>query len=119
MFHCEMSFPYMLLRLRYLLGACVVAAFLTYVSLLAAGRGVTLCENLGTPIYCDVLAYGFPFPYLADSRAFSPTGSVGRDPLSILIGEDDILWAELCKSFLFWLFVVLVGILILRRSRRD
>ena len=47
----------------------------------------------------------------------SPVGSVARDPLSILIGEDDILWARLGLSGLFWWLVAAVGNLAWRRWR--
>lgn len=87
---------------------CLIAAALTYLSLLVPGRATVVCGNLGTPIYCPVLAYGFPLPFLADSRSTSPTGSVARDPLSILIAQDDVLWARLGLSALFWMAVVTV-----------
>jgi hypothetical protein len=56
-----------------------------------------------------VLAYGFPLPFIADSQARSPVGSVARDPLSLVIGEDDVLWPRLGLSTLFWLLAVVVG----------
>ena len=55
--------------------------------------------------------------FLADSQSVSPVGSVARDPLSILIGEDDILWARLGLSGLFWWLVAAVGNLAWRRWR--
>ena len=70
--------------------ASMLAATLTYVSLAVPGRVSAVCANVGKPIYCPVLAYGFPLPFLADSQGISPVGSVARDPLSVLIGEDDI-----------------------------
>lgn len=88
--------------------SCLIAAALTYLSLVVPGRVIAVCGNLGTPIYCPVLAYGFPLPFLADSRSTSPTGSVARDPLSIVIGQDDVLWAPLGLSALFWMAVVMV-----------
>lgn len=50
----------------------VGAAALTYLSLMVPGHVTAVCGNLGTPIYCSVLAYGFPLPFLADSQAISP-----------------------------------------------
>lgn len=88
--------------------SCLIAAALTYLSLVVPGRVTAVCGNLGTPIYCPVLAYGFPLPFLADSRSTSPTGSVARDPLSILIGQDDVIWERLGLSALFWVVVVTV-----------
>jgi hypothetical protein len=99
---------------------CVFAAALTYCSLAVPGRASVVCADLGTPIYCPVLAYGFPLPFLADSQAVSPVGSVARDPLSLLIGLDDILWPRLGLTSLFWLLVAVAGRLAwLRRRRRQ
>jgi len=47
----------------------------------------------------------------------SPVGSVARDPLSILIGQDDILWARLGLTSLFWWLVAANGGLAWRRRR--
>jgi hypothetical protein len=95
--------------------ALTATLLLTYLSLLVPGRVTAVCANLGVPEYCPVLAYGFPLPFLADSQGISPVGSVARDPLSLLIGEDDLLWARLAISAGFWLLVVLIGGLALRR----
>lgn len=93
------------------------AAVLTYASLLVPGSVIALCSNVVEPIYCPVLAYGFPLPFLADSQAVSPVGSVTRDPLSLLTGVDDLLWGRLALSSLFWLSIVLAGGMLCRRLR--
>lgn len=86
---------------------CFVSAVaLTYLSLVVPGHVTAVCGDLGTPIYCSVLAYGFPLPFLADSQAISPVGSVARDPLSIATGMDDLLWPQLGLAFLFWMLAV-------------
>lgn len=89
--------------------ASVTAAALTYCSLLVPGRVNAVCSDLGTPVYCPVLAYGFPLPFVADSQAISPVGSVARDPLALLVGMDDVLWPRLTLTTLFWLLAVLLG----------
>ena len=89
--------------------ACVAAATLTYVSLIVPGSVIALCGNVGTPIYCPVLAYGFPLPYIADNQAVSPVGSVATGPLSLLIGLDDVLWTRLGLTFSFWLLASVGG----------
>jgi hypothetical protein len=89
--------------------SCVIAAALTYVSLAVPGRVSAVCGNLGTPVYCPVLAYGFPLPFIADSQSVSPVGSVARDPLSLGIGLDDVLWPRLSLSALFWLLAVVAA----------
>jgi hypothetical protein len=109
----------MFLHVKKIIAACAVAAGLTYLSLMVPGRGFTVCGNLGTPIYCPVLAYGFPLPFIADSQGLSPTGSVARDPLSLLIGEDDVLWPQLGLSTSFWLLVVVISRMAWRRWRRQ
>jgi hypothetical protein len=91
------------------LAACLLAAALTYASLAVPGSVSAICANLGTPTYCPVLAYGFPLPFIADSQAVSPVGSVTRDPLSLLTGLDEVLWPQLAITSLFWLFVVVTG----------
>jgi hypothetical protein len=88
----------------------MMAAALTYLSLLVPGHVTAVCGNLGTPIYCPVLAYGFPLPFLADSRSTSPVGSVARDPLSILAGVDDLLLPQVGLAFLFWMLVKAIGV---------
>ncbi|USX16516.1 hypothetical protein NHH88_12325 [Oxalobacteraceae bacterium OTU3CAMAD1] len=97
------------MRIKMTVVACVSAAALTYCSLLVPGRVSAVCSNLGTPVYCPVIAYGFPLPFVADSQSISPVGSVARDPLSLLIGEDEVLWPQLMLTALFWLFVVVTG----------
>lgn len=96
-------------RFKYALLACVAACCLTYASLLVPGRAVVVCSSVDTPVYCPVLTYGFPLPFLADSQGISPVGSVSRDPLSLLIGEDDVLWPRLWLAAAFWLLVVVGG----------
>jgi hypothetical protein len=106
------------LRVKPIALCCVTAAALTYLSLAVPGRVNAVCGDLGTPSYCAVLAYGFPLPFLADSRVTSPVGSVGRDPLSLLTGLDDLLWGQLGLSFFFWVLVVTVSTLGWRRWAR-
>lgn len=93
-------------RLKTLLRLCATAALLTYASLLVPGRALNNCGDMGP---CQVLAYGFPLPFLADSQAISPVGSVARDPLFLLAAIDDILWPRLWLALLFWMLVTLAG----------
>ena len=99
--------------------ASMLAATLTYISLAVPGRVSAVCANLGTPIYCPVLAYGFPLPFLADNQGISPVGSVARDPLSVLSGEDDILWGRLAITALFWMLVSTAARRLWLRRRRN
>jgi hypothetical protein len=70
-------------RVKSVGASCAIAAALTYLSLAVPGRVTSVCANLGTPIYCPILAYGFPLPFIADSQAVSPVGSVAGGPLSL------------------------------------
>jgi|GEM_PF-4048483 len=97
----------------------MLAAALTYASLAVPGSASVVCSNLGTPIYCPVLAYGFPLPFLADSQGISPVGSVARDPLSLLSGEDDVLWPWLGLTGAFWMLMAIAGRLLWLRRRRE
>jgi len=102
-------------RIKTVVTVGALAGALTYASLLVPGRAIAPCGNLGTPMYCDVLAYGFPLPFLADGSFTSPTGSVARDPLSLLIGMDEVLWRRLWLAVLFWALVSIAIVAGLRR----
>lgn len=104
--------------IKKILSVCAVAAGLTYASLLVPGKVIAVCGDLGTPIYCPVLAYGFPLPFLADSQSTSPVGSVARDPLFLLGVVDEVLWPRLALAAAFWLLVTLAGRFMWRRRRR-
>ena len=61
---------------------CVVSAVaLTYLSLVVPGHVTAVCGDLGTPIYCSVLAYGFPLPFW-----HSPTKTDTFDRYDVPIG---------------------------------
>ena len=106
------------LRIKTIAVCFVCTVTLTYMSLVVPGHVEAVCGNLGSPNYCLVLAYGFPLPFLADSQAISPVGSVARDPLSIAIGLDDLLWPRLALAFLFWMLMVAISASGWRRWRR-
>ncbi len=110
--------PVMLSILRKCIALFVYAAGLTYASLLVPGSVIAECANLGTPEYCPVLAYGFPLPFIADNQGVSPVGSIGRNPISLLLGEDHILGPQLALSGLFWLLVVVTTRFFWRRWRQ-
>ena len=96
----------MISYIRPIAAARLVAAGLIYLSLVVPGRLIAVCSNLGTAIYCPVLGYGFPLPFIAVSQGMSQVGSAARDPLSILSGEDEVLWPRLGLSTLFWMVIV-------------
>jgi hypothetical protein len=106
-------------RMRAIAPTFLVATALTYASLAVPGTVTAVCGNLGTPVYCPVLAYGFPLPYLADSQAISPVGSVARDPVSVLTGEDELLGPPLAFDSLFWLLATAAARWVWRHRRRG
>ena len=116
----ETSLRKNLLSIRTIVTAGALSPILTYLSLVVPRRAIAPCGNLGTPMYCTVPAYGFPLPFLADGHVTSPVGSVARDPLSILIGMDQILWPRLWLAVGFWLLVsvAMLACLHWRRGRR-
>lgn len=95
-----------IINFKRLLLCCIMAIGLTYVSLLVPGTVIAVCSHIDYPEYCPVKAYGFPLLFLADSQSISPVGSVCRNPIWVLIGEDDLLPRELAMSFAFWLWIV-------------
>jgi len=50
----------------------------------------------------EVIAGGFPLQFLADGE-ISPGGSIGIDPLSIIIGLDQFIFLYFIFDYLFWL----------------
>jgi len=96
-------------RIRRLARLCAIALSLTYCSLIVPGSADRVCSNVDIPVYCPALAYGFPFPFLADSQAVSPVGSVARDPISLLVGLDDVLWSQFWLSVSVWAVVTVVA----------
>lgn len=63
-------------NLKRIISTCALACGLTYLSLLAPGRAPVMCGNVPERHECQVLAYGFPLSFVADSRSTSPIGSV-------------------------------------------
>ena len=101
------------------LALCFVSAVaLTYLSLVVPGHVTAVCGDLGRPIYCSALAYGFPLPFLVDNQGTSPYGSVARDPLAIVAGVDVLLWSRLGVVVLYWMLVVSTSALAWRRLMR-
>lgn len=103
---------------RHFIALCLATIGLTYASLLVPGRASVVCSSIDAPVHCPVLAYGFPLPFLADSQGISPAGSVARDPLSLLIREDELLWPQLWLSMGFWRLLAVAG-MAWRRWRRE
>lgn len=97
----------------------LAAAALTYCSLAIPGSVFAVCSNVTTPIYCPVRAYGFPIPFLADTQGVSPVGSVARDPVSLIVGLDDLLWTEMGLDGLFWLLISWTGQKTWNRRHQD
>ena len=61
-------------------------------------------DIMGCETGCEVVAAGFPVPYVADYPGFSPGNSVGLLE-AFVFGMDRVLWGPLALSFAFWLAV--------------
>lgn len=107
----------MILFVKTIVTVLIAAAALTYCSLAVPDSVIAVCGNVGIPSYCSVLAFGFPLPFVVDSQAVSPVGSVARDPLSLLVGLDDVLWLRLGFTFLFWMLIVVLSRMVWLHSR--
>ena len=104
---------------REIVASCPAAFLLTYLSLFVPGEVTGVCGDVGDgPVYCSILAYGLPLPFLADNPGISPGNKVSRNPIWILSGEDQLLLPQLLLAMLSWLLVVLGSRLIWRRCKR-
>lgn len=54
----------------------------------------------------QVIAGGAPFQFLIDGE-ISPVGSIGIDPLSLVIGLDEFHYLYFILDYIFWLLILL------------
>lgn len=73
---------------REIVSALPAAVGLSYLSAFVPGSVIAVCGDVGDgPISCHVPAYGLPLPYIADNPAFSPSPTVSRNPVWMLLGK--------------------------------
>ena len=105
-------------RLDEIVAACPFSIGLTYLSAFVPGSVIAVCGDVGDgPVFCPVAAYGLPLPYIVDNPALSPSPTVSRNPIWMLVGEDHLLLPQLGLSFLSSLAIVLLGRHLWRRWR--
>lgn len=64
----------------------------------------------------EVIAGGFPLQFLVDGY-ISPVGSIGIDPLSLIVGLDQFIFLYFIFDYLFWLGCLLACYLFLRQVK--
>lgn len=100
---------FLLLR-REIVSALPAAIGLSYLSAFVPGSVIAVCGDVGDgPISCPVPAYGLPLPYIADNPALSPSPTVSRNPIWMLVGEDNLLLPQLGLSVVSSLIFVILS----------
>lgn len=64
----------------------------------------------------EVIAGGFPLQFLVDGY-ISPVGSIGIDPLSLIVGLDQFIFLYFIFDYSFWLVCILACCLFLRKVK--
>ncbi|MEO8655129.1 MAG: hypothetical protein ABI409_13470 [Ramlibacter sp.] len=89
-------------RMRKVLLVSVIAAATTLASSVISGRVRAFYPgSMDCALGCEFVAGGWPFPYLVDHPAISPTGSVSL--VNGLLGVDIIWFGSLAATYGFWL----------------
>ena len=80
---------------------------ITYLTLLIPREvTVTRADILGCEKSCQIVAAGFPIPYLIDGYT-SPIGSISINPLMILLTKTDIFSVKnFSFNFIFWYIIL-------------
>ena len=88
----------------------LVALLLTYLSLLIPAKvTVVRAGSMDCEQGCQVVAAGFPKPYLVDG-IISPVGSVSMNPLDLFLAPlDDFILVNFLMSYVFWLAIALLA----------
>lgn len=91
------------------------ALLLTYLSLLIPAKvtrvrvGSMDCEQ-----GCQVVAAGFPKPYLVDG-IISPVGSVSMNPIDLFLAPlDEFILVNFLISYVFWFAITVIAVLLPR-----
>jgi len=96
--------------------------FITYLTLFIP-REVTVTRTnvLGCETSCEIVAAGFPMPYLVDGYT-SPVGSISQNPLIVILTNTDIFSREyFFINIAFWyiIFYILFSKILLKRERKH
>ncbi|MEG1707877.1 MAG: hypothetical protein RR285_04130 [Acinetobacter sp.] len=64
----------------------------------------------------EVIAGGFPLQFLVDGY-ISPVGSIGIDPLSLIVGLDQFIFLYFIFDYFFWLSAVLAFYIVIKKYK--
>lgn len=93
-----------------IVSALPAAIGLSYLSAFVPSSVIAICGDVGDgPILCPVPAFGLPLPYIADNPDLSPSHTVSRNPIWMLVGEDNLLLPQLALSVTTSLVIVILG----------
>ena len=70
---------------------------------------------MGCEEYCTVVATGYPLPFIVDNPSLSPVNSV--DLFGVLTGLDNINLQNLLFSFVFWIGINTILLIIVRSGK--
>lgn len=105
----------MKLKKRRVIKWMLSALLLTYLSLLIPAKvtrvrvGSMDCEQ-----GCQVVAAGFPKPYLVDG-IISPVGSVSMNPIDLFLAPlDEFILVNFLISYVFWFAITVIAVLLPR-----
>ena len=93
----------------------LIALLLTYLSLLIPAKvNVVRVGSMDCEQGCQVVAAGFPKPYLVDA-IISPVGSVSMNPIDLFLAPlDEFILVNFLISYVFWLAVTVIAVLLPR-----
>ncbi|XID75045.1 hypothetical protein ACF3NA_00230 [Alkanindiges sp. WGS2144] len=102
--------PKRLSKKNRLLLQLLIALVLTWLSLLVPAEvQVTRPGTLDCEQGCEIIAAGFPKPFIVDG-VISPVGSVSMNPLSLFLAPlDEFIWCSFIISYVFWLALTLIA----------
>ena len=88
----------------------LIALLLTYLSLLIPAKvNVVRVGSMDCEQGCQVVAAGFPKPYVVDG-IISPVGSVSMNPLDLFLAPlDEFILVNFLISYVFWLAITLLA----------
>jgi hypothetical protein len=92
----------------------------TYLTLLIPREvTVTRADILGCEKSCQIVAAGFPIPYLIDGYT-SPIGSISMNPLIIIFTKTDVFSIKsFFINFIFWYITLkILTSITIRKARR-
>ena len=105
----------MQLKKRSIIKWMLSALLLTYLSLLISMKvTVVRAGSMDCEQGCDVVAAGFPKPYLVDG-IISPVGSVSMNPIDLFLAPlDEFIFVNFVICYVFWLAMTILVVMLPR-----